>query len=119
MATMRIKEGDPVQILRGKDRGKRGRVIEAHPRQRRVIVEDLNVVKRHPRPRRSGHGRMGAPRSRRRRHGEGRAGAGRYVMVVCPICNRPTRVGVTARTSRASSSRCASASAPTAGGDRQ
>ena len=40
-----------MQILSGKDRGKQGRVIEARPTERRVIVENLNIVKRHQRPR--------------------------------------------------------------------
>ena len=48
---MKIKEGDLVQILAGKDRGTQGRIIEARPRERRVIVENLNVVTRHTRPR--------------------------------------------------------------------
>ena len=52
MATkMKIKKGDLVQVLSGKDRGKQGRVLEARPREGRVIVENLNLVKRHTRPR--------------------------------------------------------------------
>ena len=49
--TMKIKKGDIVQVLAGKDRGKQGRVLEARPRDRRVIVENLNIVKRHTKPR--------------------------------------------------------------------
>ena len=53
MATkMKIKKGDLVQVLTGKDRGKQGRIIEARPSEGRVIVENLNVVKRHTQPRR-------------------------------------------------------------------
>ena len=52
MATkMKVKKGDLVQILAGKDRGKQGRVLEARPKERRVVVENLNTVKRHTRPR--------------------------------------------------------------------
>ena len=52
MATkMRVKKGDLVQVLSGKDRGKQGRVLEARPRERRVIVENLNMIKRHTKPR--------------------------------------------------------------------
>ncbi len=52
MATkMKVKKGDLVQILTGKDRGKQGRVVEARPSERRVIVENLNVAKRHRKPR--------------------------------------------------------------------
>ena len=49
--TMRIKKGDLVQVLAGKDRGKQGRVLRASPRDRHVIVENLNIGKRHTKPR--------------------------------------------------------------------
>ena len=48
---MKIKKGDLVQVISGKDRGKQGRVLEAEPAGRRLIVENLNVAKRHRRPR--------------------------------------------------------------------
>ena len=48
--TMRIKKGDLVQILSGKDRGKQGKVLEANPKRRRVVIENLNIVKRHTKP---------------------------------------------------------------------
>ena len=48
---MKIRQGDLVQVLSGKDRGKQGRVIEADPVKQRVIVENLNLVKRHRKPR--------------------------------------------------------------------
>ena len=41
---MKVRKGDLVQIVAGKDRGKRGRVLEARPAERRVIVENLNVA---------------------------------------------------------------------------
>ena len=50
MPTLKVRKGDLVQMLTGKDRGKQGRIIEARPGERRVIVENLNVVKRHTRP---------------------------------------------------------------------
>ncbi len=46
---MKIKKGDQVQILSGKDRGKRGTVILALPQEDRVVVEGINIVKRHRR----------------------------------------------------------------------
>ena len=49
--TMKIRQGDVVRVLRGKDRGKQGRVVEALPKTGRVLVENVNVVKRHRRPR--------------------------------------------------------------------
>ena len=101
MATkMKIKKGDLVQILTGKDRGKQGRVLEARPRERRVIVENLNVVKRHMRPR--------PIRDASRMGGQQIAPGGiidrpaplpvSNVMVVCPTCNRPTRIGMKEKT---------------------
>ncbi len=48
---MRIREGDSVVVISGKDRGKTGRVLRAEPKRRRVYVEGLNIVKRHQRPR--------------------------------------------------------------------
>ena len=51
MQTMKVKKGDTVQITAGKDRGKQGRVIEASPAKQKVVVENLNMIKRHQRPR--------------------------------------------------------------------
>ena len=93
--TMKIKKGDRVHVLRGKDAGKEGRVLEALPKQGRIVVENINVVKRHRRPQpiqsTSGIG------------GGGMTPGGivdlpaplpvSNVMVVCPVCGKPTRVG--------------------------
>ena len=97
MATsMRIKKGDVVQVLAGKDRGKQGRVLEARPRDRSVIVESLNLAKRHTKPR--------PIRDTSRMGGANIIPGGiidkpmpldvSNVMIVCPTCNQPTRVGV-------------------------
>jgi large subunit ribosomal protein L24 len=47
----RIRKGDEVQVISGKDKGKRGKVLEVLPKQERVLVEGLNMVKRHTKPR--------------------------------------------------------------------
>jgi len=47
---IRIRKGDQVRVIAGKDRGKRGRVLRVQPRRGRVFVEGLNMVKRHTRP---------------------------------------------------------------------
>jgi large subunit ribosomal protein L24 len=48
MATrMKIKKGDQVMVISGKDKGKRGRVIEVLTRKRKVLVEGLNILKHH------------------------------------------------------------------------
>jgi large subunit ribosomal protein L24 len=95
-AKMKVKKGDLVQVLTGKDRGKRGRVIEARPAERRVVVENLNVAKRHTRPR--------PIRDSSRMGGTQIIPGGIIdkptpipvgnVMVVCPVCGNPTRVGI-------------------------
>jgi|SRR5919197_5807762 large subunit ribosomal protein L24 len=96
---MKIHKGDTVQMLRGKDRGKRGRVIDARPSEGRVIVENLNLVKRHTRPR---------PLRDSSRMGQQQIAPGGViekpapvpvssVMLVCPTCGRATRVGMTTR----------------------
>ena len=94
--TMRIKKGDVVQVLAGKDRGKQGRVIDARPADRRVVVENLNIARRHQKPR--------PIRDANRMGGTQVAPGGiiekpmpldvSNVMLVCPTCNQPTRVGV-------------------------
>jgi len=98
--TMKVKKGDIVHILRGKDAGKEGRVLEALPKQGRVVVENINVVKRHRRPQ---------PIQNTTGLGGGGMTPGGIidlaaplpvsaVMVVCPICGKPTRVGTIEKT---------------------
>lgn len=50
---MMIKKGDNVYVRTGKDRGKTGAVLRALPRENLVVVEGVNIVKRHTRPRRN------------------------------------------------------------------
>jgi large subunit ribosomal protein L24 len=92
---MKVKKGDTVQMLAGKDRGKQGRVIDARPREGKVLVENLNIAKRHtkPKPMRD-TSRMGGP-SMIPGGIQDRATpvAVGNVMVVCPTCKLPTRVG--------------------------
>ena len=84
LAKLHVHKGDNVLVLAGKDRGKRGKVISTMPRDNKVIVEGLNIVKKHV-----------------------RAGAGMAagiiekpmplhvsnVMVICTSCGEPTRIG--------------------------
>ena len=102
MKAMKIKKGDTVQILAGKDRGKQGRVIEAYPRDGRVIVENLNIAKRHTKPRPiKDASRMGgqqiAPGGVIEKAAPLPVG---NVMLVCPVCKRPTRIGMTVKESK-------------------
>ena len=47
---MKVRSGDQVRVMAGKDRGKSGRVLRVEPKKERVYVEGLNMVKRHVRP---------------------------------------------------------------------
>ncbi len=100
MATaMKVRKGDLVQVISGKDRGKQGRVLESHPKERRVIVENLNMVKKHRRPRAMrDSSRMGQPQIQPGGVFDVAAPLPvSNVMVVCPTCNRATRVGIVER----------------------
>jgi len=98
-AAMKIRKGDLVHMIAGKDRGKQGRVIEARPRDKRVIVENLNVVKRHmrPQPMRDSSRMGGAAMTPGGVIEKASAVPVSNVMLVCPTCNSPTRVGMTTK----------------------
>ena len=97
--TMKVKKGDVVRVLRGKDAGKQGRVVEALPKQGRVVVENINIVKRHRRPR---------PIQNTTGMGAAMTPGGivdlpaplpvSNVMVVCPTCGKASRVGTVEKT---------------------
>src|SRR5438067_10244495 len=94
---MKVKKGDLVQMLAGKDRGKQGRVLDARPNEQKVLVENLNIAHRHQKPR--------PIRDANRMGGTQVAPGGIIskpmavpignVMVVCPTCKLPTRIGYT------------------------
>ncbi len=50
MAGLNVKKGDRVVVIAGKDKGKQGEVIAAYPREERVVVQGVNMVKKHQRP---------------------------------------------------------------------
>lgn len=82
---MKIKKGDLVEVISGKDRGKRGKVLRVIPKENKVIVEGVNIVKRHQRP---------VPQLREGGIIEREAPIyACKVMVVCPSCDKRTRVG--------------------------
>ena len=97
---MKVKKGDTVQMLQGKDRGKQGRVLDARPRDGKVVVENLNMIKRHqkPRPIRDAS-RMGGTQIAPGGIMERAAAVDvSNVMVVCPTCKKPTRVSTVSKT---------------------
>lgn len=82
---MKIIKGDNVKILSGKDRGKSGKVLRVITKDSKVLIEGLNLVKKHVKPRRQGEKgqRVSVP-------------APIYisnVALVCPKCSKPARVG--------------------------
>ena len=89
---LKIRSGDTVQVISGKDAGKQGRVLRVEPRRNRLFVEGLNIVKRHQRPRTlkdtQRGGQVGGVIEK-----EGPIHVSN-VMIVDPKDNRPTRVGI-------------------------
>ena len=80
---LHVKTGDNVVILSGKDKGKQGKVLEVSPKEGKVIVEGLNIVTKHVKPRQMGQ-----------QGGIVKCEAPLYaskVMAVCPKCGKPTR----------------------------
>ncbi|MCL2419904.1 MAG: 50S ribosomal protein L24 [Conexibacteraceae bacterium] len=86
----RIKTGDEVMVVGGKDRGKKGKVLRVDPRKDRVYVEGLNMIKRHQRAMQTG------PTSQQTGGVIEREGGIHIsnVMVLDPSDGKPTRVGV-------------------------
>jgi len=82
---MKIKKGDQVLITSGKDRGRRAKVLKAFPKKRKLLVEGVNLRKKHIRPRREGEkGQIvetPAPIDISN------------IELICPKCSKPTRVG--------------------------
>ena len=81
---MNIKKGDTVVVLSGKDKGKQGKVLGTVPGSREVVVEGINMVTCHVKPRRQGE--QGGTMKREA------AIAACKVQVVCPKCGKATRV---------------------------
>lgn len=85
-----VKSGDTVVVINGKNRGKQGKVLEVSPKEGKVIVEGINMVTKHVKPR-----QMGEP------GGLIKAESALYadkVQLVCPKCGKATRVGHVVKT---------------------
>ena len=85
----RIQRDDLVEVRSGKDRGRRGQVRQVFPRKQRLIVTGVNMVKRHVRAQ-----QIGQPAGIIEREASLHES---NVMVVCPSCDRPSRVGFRSR----------------------
>jgi len=82
---MKIKTNDKVKVLTGKDKGKEGKVVQTFPKQEKIVVEKVNIMKKHLRPQKQGEKgqilELSAPISVSN------------VALLCPKCGKPTRVG--------------------------
>ena len=80
-----VKTGDTVMVISGDDKGKKGKVMAVSPKEGKVIVEGINMVSKHVKPRRMGEagGILKA---------EGAMYASK-VQIICPRCKKPTRIG--------------------------
>ncbi|MDR0884215.1 MAG: 50S ribosomal protein L24 [Oscillospiraceae bacterium] len=87
MSKLHVKTGDTVQVINGKYRGKRGKVMDASPSEGKVIVEGINIVTKHVKPRKQGE-----------QGGILKAEGALYackVQLVCPKCGKAVRTGHT------------------------
>ena len=81
---MKIKKNDMVLIISGKDKGRKGKVIKALPKTNKIVVEGLNIIKKHVRPKKQGEKgqriELPAPLDISN------------VKLICPKCKSPVRV---------------------------
>ena len=85
MNELNVKKGDTVVVISGKDKGKQGKILVAYPEKERVVVQNANMITKHVKPR-----RQGEPGGRIEKEGTIHVS---NVMLVCPKCGKPTRVG--------------------------
>ncbi len=82
---MNLKKNDNVKIIVGKDKGKQGKITQLFPKEKKVVVEGLNVTKKHLRPRKKGEAgqviEFFSPLPINK------------VQLICPKCGRQTRIG--------------------------
>jgi large subunit ribosomal protein L24 len=82
---MNIKTGDNVMMIQGKDRGKKGQVLRVLSHESKVVVRDLNTIKRHQKARKQGQKGQIITKER--------PVDASSVEIICPKCSKPTRVG--------------------------
>jgi len=82
---MKIRKGDQVLIISGKDRGRKGKIIDSFPKERKVVVEGINLKKKHIKPKRAGEKgqTVALPASMDVSN----------VKVICSKCGKVTRIG--------------------------
>ncbi len=83
---MKIKKGDKVQVISGNDKGRTGKVVRVLPRENKVVVKGINVVKKHVKPSEVEGQEGGILKIEKPIYAS-------KLMVVCPQCREPTRIG--------------------------
>lgn len=82
---MKIRKGDTILVVSGKDKGKKGKVLKSMPHGDRILVEGINLVKKHVKPKKQGEKgqivQLPSPLSVSN------------VKIICPKCSKPARVG--------------------------
>jgi len=88
MAGLKVRKGDTVQVISGKDRGGKGKVIETDPDKNRILVEGVNRIRKHTKVTQNTRGAKtgGIVTQEAPIHVSN-------VMVGCPECDKPTRIG--------------------------
>jgi len=80
-----IKKNDTVVVIAGREKGKRGRVLSVYPQKDRLLIEKINIIKKHMKPTRK-QTQGGIIEKEASIHMSN-------VMLICPKCNKPTRIG--------------------------
>ncbi|MBI1744966.1 MAG: 50S ribosomal protein L24 [Acidobacteria bacterium] len=86
MTSLRLKKGDQVKVINGKDRDRIGKILRVYPDKSKVLVERINMAKRHTRPNPNKSIKGGIVPKEAPIHISN-------LMLVCPQCQKPTRVG--------------------------
>ena len=95
---MKIRKGDTVKIMQGKDRGKKGKVLQVFIKSNKLTIEGLNLKIKHTRPKKEGEKGQTV-------QFPGLMNAGN-VILICPKCNKPTRVGYKILENKKKTRRC-------------
>jgi large subunit ribosomal protein L24 len=82
-----IKKNDTVVVVTGKEKGKKGRVLSVYPSKDRLLIEKINVIKKHMKPSKK-YAQGGIIEKEASIHIAN-------VMLICPKCSKPTRIGNT------------------------
>lgn len=82
---MKIKKNDTVKVISGKDKGKTGKVLKSLPKENKIVIEGVNLVKKHQKPRRA--------KEKGQKIEIVKPIDASNVLLVCPRCGRTARVG--------------------------